>query len=213
VTQPQNHTVPEDRVEFAPVQDIPGLPRVLILGDSISIGYTLKVRELLANKANVHRPPENCAYSAFGLKRLDDWLGDKPWNVIHFNFGLHDLKYADANLNLVDPSVGKQVASVEQYESNLRAIVSRLKKTHAKLIWCTSTPVPAGSPGRIESNELSYNAAAARIMNEHHIPTTDLWTIVKNNPALQLPRNVHFTPEGYNTLADAVANSIRTALA
>jgi acyl-CoA thioesterase-1 len=200
-------------VEFAPIQDVPGLPRVLLLGDSISIGYTLKVRELLAGKANVHRPRENCAYSAFGLKRLGAWLGDKPWNVIHFNFGLHDLKYADANFVLVDPSVGKQVAGVEQYESNLRTLVNRLEQTGAKLIWCTTTPVPADSPGRIENDEIPYNTAAARIMKERNIPTTDLWTIVKSNPSLQLPKNVHFIPEGYSTLAHAVANSIRIALA
>src|SRR5512137_2492523 len=41
---------------FAPVSDDPKLPRVLLIGDSISIGYTLPVRKLLAGKANVHRP-------------------------------------------------------------------------------------------------------------------------------------------------------------
>jgi acyl-CoA thioesterase-1 len=212
VTQPANATVPEDKVEFAPIQDVPGLPRVLLLGDSISIGYTLKVRELLAGRANVHRPPENCNYTAFGLKRLDTWLGQKPWDVIHFNFGLHDLKYADANFLLVDTKIGKQVATVEQYASNLQKIVERLKQTNAKLIWCNTTPVPADSPGRIGNDEIPYNAAAAGVMKEHGIPTTDLWTIVKNHPALQLPNNVHFTKEGYDTLAQAVATSIKAAL-
>ena len=44
---------------FAPVTDQPGLPRVLLIGDSISIGYTMTVRQELAGKANVHRIPEN----------------------------------------------------------------------------------------------------------------------------------------------------------
>ena len=35
----------------APITDEPGLPRVLLIGDSISMGYTLSVRELLKSKA------------------------------------------------------------------------------------------------------------------------------------------------------------------
>ena len=41
---------------FEPIQDNPALPRVLLIGDSISIGYTLPVRELLDGRANLHRP-------------------------------------------------------------------------------------------------------------------------------------------------------------
>ena len=69
------------------------LPRVLIIGDSISIGYTLPVRKLLDGRANVHRAAANCGPTTRGLESLDAWLGDKPWDVIHFNWGLHDLKY------------------------------------------------------------------------------------------------------------------------
>jgi len=57
---------------YAQVADVPGLPRVLILGDSISIGYTLLVRKQLEGRANVHRPAENCAETANGVKRV--WL-------------------------------------------------------------------------------------------------------------------------------------------
>ena len=44
---------------FEPVKDDPTLPRILLIGDSISIGYTPATRKLLAGKANVHRIPEN----------------------------------------------------------------------------------------------------------------------------------------------------------
>lgn len=74
------------------VPDIAGLPRVLLIGDSISIGYTLRVRELLNGKANVHRVPANAAATAYGLEKLDAWPGTGKWDVIHFNFGLHDAK-------------------------------------------------------------------------------------------------------------------------
>ena len=84
------------RPEFEPVKDDPGLPRVLVIGDSISIGYTLPLRAALKGIANVHRPPENCQHTWRGLEAIDDWLGEGKWDLIHFNWGLHDLKYVDA---------------------------------------------------------------------------------------------------------------------
>src|SRR5690242_7520015 len=72
------------------------LPRVLIIGDSISIGYTPYVKEMLAGEADVDRPAENCQGTKNGIGKIDQWLGDTKWDVIHFNFGLHDLKHVDA---------------------------------------------------------------------------------------------------------------------
>ena len=57
------------------MKDEPGLPRVLLIGDSVCRGYTLAVRKALAGKANVHRAPENCGPTANGIKKLDIWLG------------------------------------------------------------------------------------------------------------------------------------------
>ena len=116
-----------------PIEDQPGLPRVLLIGDSISIGYTPIVRENLKGKAEVVRPNTNCQHTAYGLSQIKTWLGDGKWDVIHFNFGLHDLKYLDAAGKYVPPDQGKQVASPEDHERNLRAIVARLKQTGAKL--------------------------------------------------------------------------------
>ncbi len=70
--------------------DVPGRPRVLLIGDSVSRGYTLATRKELAGRASVHRAPENCGPTANGLKKLDAWLGAGKWDVIHFNFGIHD---------------------------------------------------------------------------------------------------------------------------
>ena len=57
------------------------------------MGYTLPVRELLKGKANVHRIPENGSSTDTGVRKLKDWLGEGKWDVIHFNWGLHDLKH------------------------------------------------------------------------------------------------------------------------
>jgi len=189
---------------FAPVTDEPGLPRVLLLGDSISIGYTLDVRRLLKGKANVHRPPENCRHSGFGLERLDAWLGSGKWDVIHFNFGLHDL--------IVREGPDQQVP-LPQYEVNLRKLVERLKKTGAKLIWCATTPIPSGTGSRKQGEEMRYNAAAAKIMKEAGVPINDLHEFaLPRLISIQLPANVHFTPQGSAELAAQVAAHIRTAL-
>jgi acyl-CoA thioesterase-1 len=75
---------------FQPPQVDENLPNVLLLGDSISIGYMLDVRKQFVGEANVWRPATNCGPTTRGLKSLDDWIGDKKWAVIHFNFGLHD---------------------------------------------------------------------------------------------------------------------------
>ena len=98
----QKRTAPN--LAFAKIIDTPGLPRVLLIGDSITIGYTLEVRELLKDQANVHRIPTNGGPTTNGLKNLQVWLGDSKWDVIHFNWGLHDLKYVGADgVNLSDP--------------------------------------------------------------------------------------------------------------
>lgn len=198
---------------FVPVADVPGLPRVLLIGDSISMGYTVPVRTRLAGIANVHRPLENCGDTARGVRSLDKWLGDGKWDVIHFNFGLHDLKYLDDKGNLAAPGPGKQVASTAEYEKNLRTIVARLKQTGAKLIYATTTPVPAGTTGRLENDDRPYNEVAVRVMRESGVAIDDLQAFVATRQAaIQLPKNVHFSAAGYDQLADAVVASIRPAL-
>ncbi len=86
---------------FDPVKDDPALPRVLLIGDSISIGYTVPVRQMLRGTANVHRIPENGQYSSYGLEHIDEWLGDGKWDVIHFNWGIWDTHFLDNSGGLI----------------------------------------------------------------------------------------------------------------
>jgi len=190
---------------FAPVKDDPTLPRVLLIGDSISIGYTVPVRNVLAGKANVHRIPTNGGPTSNGVAHLDAWLGGGRWDVIHFNWGLHDLKRID----------GKQQISLDQYAQNLQQLVARLKKTNAKLIWCSTTPVSPGTNGPVRSNEdvIAYNAVAKKVMLRNRIPIDDLYAFaLPRLKKIQLPANVHFTTEGSRVLAGYVAAAIEAAL-
>ncbi|MCA8995633.1 MAG: SGNH/GDSL hydrolase family protein [Planctomycetaceae bacterium] len=198
---------------LAPIEDVPGLPRVLIIGDSISIGYTLPLREELKGKANLHRIPTNGGPTTRGLESIDNWIGDKPWDVIHFNWGLHDLKYMNDKGQLVAPSEGHQQVPPDEYKHNLEKLVQRLEKTGAKLIWRNTTPIPEGSQGRVPGDEVKYNEIAAKIMRSHDIPTDDHYSFVKPQiEALMLPANVHFTKEGYAALAKQAAKAIEIRL-
>lgn len=198
------------------------LPNVLLIGDSISMGYTPFGQELLKGKANVYRPllkdgkPENCGGSTFGVSRIDQWIDGKKWAVIHFNFGLHDLKHVNpvtgaASIKAEDPVQ----ADIEKYKENLKIITDKLKATGAKLIWATTTPVPpkTKSPLREPEMVLKYNKAALGIMKRKNVSVDDLYASVLPRIAdLQLPNNVHFNEKGYKFLGEEVANSIAKML-
>ena len=191
---------------FKYIEDNPGLPRILLIGDSISIGYTEPVREILKGRVNVHRIQENGGHTDRGLEKLDLWLRDEKWDLIHFNWGLHDLKYQkNGKLDIS----GKQVNSPESYENNLDALVKRLKSTKAKLIWANTTPVPDGSNGRKHGDAIKYNRIAESVMSRNEIPINNLFKHVQ--PFIekyQKPQNVHFYPEGSKFLAEKVADEI-----
>ena len=192
---------------FAPVVDNPELPRVLLIGDSISIGYTVSVQKRLAGKANVHRIPENGADTVNGLKKIDSWLGNSHWDVVHFNWGLHDLK--------VTPD-GRRQVPLDAYEKNLVALVERLKSTGAQLVWATTTPVPNGkqNPPRDPSDLPQYTAAARSVMESHNVVIDDLYAAaLPRLPEIQLPANVHFNNAGWELLGAKVASAIEAALA
>lgn len=200
---------------LAPIKDDPRLPRVLLIGDSISIGYTLPTREFLKGKANLHRIPTNGGPTTKGLASIDAWLGKRKWDLIHFNWGLHDLKYMGPNGENLFPKEkgGKPQVPIDAYEKNLDKLVTRLKKTRAKLIWRNTTPVPPGSKGRYVGDSVKFNTAAARVMKKHGVPTHDLFTMSqKRMKEIMRPANVHYTPEGSKVLGKDVARVIMEVL-
>ena len=199
-----------------PVKDVGGLPRVLLIGDSISIGYTVAVRDLLKGKANVHRPLTNCGPTTKGLTGIEEWLNaggaGKKWDVIHFNWGLHDLKYMGPNgENLAEPGFADsyQQVPLKDYFANLSQIHEILEATGAKLIWRNTTPVPEGAKGRVVGDSARYNAEAERLFRKTEVVTHDLYAFALGRAAyIQLPANVHYSPEGSKILAEEVVRVI-----
>ena len=189
------------------------LPNVLIIGDSISIGYTPFVKKALEGKANVIHNEGNAQHTGTGLLKLDEWLGNTEWDVIHFNWGLWDLCYRSDQSKVYgnrDKINGKVTFTPDEYGENLEKLVVRLKETKATLIFATISYVPEGEAGRFFGDDKRYNKVALRIMKKHNIQINKLNGISrrvhKNHKKAE--GDVHFTPEGYELLAKKVTDKI-----
>ncbi|OGV73013.1 MAG: hypothetical protein A3K19_17730 [Lentisphaerae bacterium RIFOXYB12_FULL_65_16] len=180
------------------MKDDPALPRVLLIGDSISRSYTVDVRKALAGKVNVHRAPTNCGPTDTGLKCMDVWLdqGAGKWDIIHFNFGIHDRR-----------------KTPEQYAANLEKVVERLKQTGAKLVWARTTPFGEKvAEGQDESVPL--NRVADEVMKKHDIPMDDLHAAVIDKLAsVQGNDHTHFNADGIKLMAEQVVKAVEPCLA
>ena len=178
------------------VEYVPGRPRILVIGDSISRGCTLPLRHALKGKVNVHRAPQNCSSTEVGIANLDVWLGDGKWDLITFNFGIHD-----------------RAASRADYKTRLAQITRRLRATGAKLVWVTTTPVPESVNEHRKESVDRLNQVADALMKEHSVPILDLNRAVA--PLLdeyQLPENCHFKNEGYVFMGERMAEAVLAEL-
>jgi len=192
------------------------LPKILIIGDSISGGYFKGVVKALEGKALVMHNEGNAEWTGTGLKKIDAWLGDGQWDIIHFNWGLWDMygwRYFD------------QDRSPKAYAERLDQLVTRMEKTGAKLIWATTTPGCRGAEKTMlqqfkkevvitSEQQAEYQKAALEVMKKHGVEVNDLYhhilpDLVKFAPA---PDNVHFNGAGNKHLAKRVTEVLEQAL-
>jgi hypothetical protein len=211
-----------NRYQFRYIEPVENLPKVFIYGDSISIGYTEYVRKSFSGKACVYRLYENGSSSNEFIAKMeklrkgmfkpsfkDGW--DFQWDLIHFNVGLHDLKYI---LNgKLDKENGQQVTSLEKYEENLIEIIEYLRTNYpkAKLVFATTTPVPEGEAGRFVGDEVKYNKVACEVLKRYKfVVINDLYSF--SLPLIQQygegKGNVHYVPEGQRLQGIEVAGVI-----
>ena len=183
--------------EWGFLHDDPALPSVLLIGDSISRSYTVSVRKLLEGVANVHRAPANCGATDRGLKYMDLWLdqGDGEWDLVYFNFGIHDRNRAP-----------------EEYAANLEALVERLRQTGATLIFARTTPFENKDVPDVDASE-PINAVSDEVMARLGVQVDDLHGAVVDQVAdVQADDHTHFKAEGIALMAAHVAATIREAL-
>jgi hypothetical protein len=192
------------------------LPKVLIMGDSISIGYTSHVIENLKGVAEVRRHRGNAGPTIRGVAKIEEWLGNEKWDLIHFNWGLWDMYGWEYH---------KEDRSPEAYGKRLESLVGRLKKTGAKLIWATTTPACPANETTMERRfnqdirispelERKYLESALTVMKKNGVEVNDLYAFMKPrwNKYAIADNNVHFTKLGSQKLGEQVAKAIQSAL-
>jgi dienelactone hydrolase/lysophospholipase L1-like esterase len=190
--------------------DAADLPTVVLLGDSIRLGYAPLVARRLEGKARVVSPEANGGDSRNALAHAAQWVAREKPDLVHFNAGLHDLK--------VDRATGRHQIPIAEYEANLRAMVERLRgRARASLLFATTTPIDAERHARrgvafdrSPADVRRYNDAATRVMRDVGVTVDDLHWIVEKEGAARIlgPDGTHFTPDGYARLAEAVADCV-----
>ena len=191
-----------------------GRKTVLLLGDSIRMGYAPHVRELLKERAKVVYPEGNCMFAYYTLRMVWEWtkLVDDPKSVdvVHFNNGLWDLGQRDGR-DCLTP--------VDVYASTLRRIAKELRHffPKARIVFATTTPInekvfcEQHSKGNAEVER--YNAAAMVALAGEVDAINDMYSFVrKNNVGCHYEDIVHFKEEGYRMLAGQVVKSISEAM-
>ncbi|GIW81045.1 MAG: hypothetical protein KatS3mg105_2852 [Gemmatales bacterium] len=156
----------------------PTLPKVVLIGDSIRLGYAPRVAALLKGKADIISPRQNGGDSNNVLKNLDSWVIEQHPDVVHINCGLHDLRFRKkTKTHQVEP---------DQYRNNLQAIIARIRKgTKAKIIFATTTPIHderharrGADFDRFEKDVQLYNKIAREVMKKEKVEINDLHQVI-----------------------------------
>ena len=193
------------------------MKKILLLGDSISIGYREFVKAAFSGVAEVVYPTENGRFAANLLRRLYDYktelqLSDEV-SLVHWNAGLWD--------DLILPD-GKHQTPLAHYTENIDRICNTLKILfpNAKYIFATSTPVleeiypeKFAYYRRYNRDTQSYNEAARRVAVRHGCTIDDLYSVMANTPREYHSDPTHFnTKEGTQRISEAVIACIEDAL-
>ncbi len=186
---------------------------VVLMGDSIRIGYRSVVQQRLADVAEVWGPEDNGRTTVYTLENLNAWLAGRSPDLVHVNCGLHDIHRERGQAATAVP--------LEEYARNVAAILEALKALPgATVVWALTTPINAqrhreNKPfDRDEANVVAFNDAARRVAEQRGVPVDDLFSVVEahgRDPLLRAD-GVHFTDEGYNLLGTHVAGFIRRLL-
>ena len=188
--------------------------RVLLIGDSIRLHYRDEVKRLIGDEYEIMAPQENCRFSSYVLNSLRYWLAEFPNpDIIHWNVGLWDIAVLYKEDGCFVP--------VEEYVLNMQKILRELKKTGAKIIYATTTPVLdekkylAGPMPPAHDNEdiIRYNCAVLEAFKEEDIAINDLHKIMYQEKERLLSEDmIHPNEEGIKRLGAAVSNIIKAQL-
>jgi hypothetical protein len=192
------------RVDKAKIADT-ARPRVLLIGDSILNGYLKQATAALEGKAYIDAWVNPYCQSEHLNKLLAEVLAQGPYDVVHFNMGLHGWPEGRIKEGTFEPLT----------KAYVQVIKDKLPK--AKIIWASSTPVTVkGKPTELEpvinANIIEQNRMAAKVMAEMNVPVNDFYSLLVNKLELARGDQFHWTGPAYKILSDAAVSSILQAL-
>ncbi len=189
------------------------MPKILIIGDSISIGYTPTVAAELADVAEVVHSPGNASDCMNIIANIDAWLAEAAPQVVALNCGLHDIKREDEKQEHCR-------VPVEFYKTILPAIFEKAQGNGRRLLWVNTTPViekrhQAVKPsGRFNKDIDEHNKAARGIARKAGLPIVNLNKTVRkmDMEAVMTEDGAHFLPGASEALGKKVAARLREML-
>jgi hypothetical protein len=186
--------------EVTPEHVQPGLPNVLLLGDSITRNYYPTVAKELEGKVNVYL---FSASTSVGDPRLQDQLKEffkmvnVKFRVVHFNNGMHGWGYTETEFG-------------ENFSAYIKAI--RRDAPGAKLVWANVTPVPKDDPSAQTNARIdARNAITEPIIKAEKIALDDQWALMKKHPEMYQD-NVHPSEEASKLQGKQAAETIEKLL-
>jgi acyl-CoA thioesterase-1 len=191
----------------------PGLPHILVLGDSISGQYSTFLREKLLHRANVRvggtayeTQPDWASVVRREITEREAEIG-RPFDLIQFNWGLHALKWAQGTDYSMRFKEGySRCVPLERYGAELEKLIVELKRTGRRLVWATTTPANNGSQ---PDDAVAYNAVARQIVQRHGLAVNDLHAfVVQHRLAQNEPQNCHFPRSSAEQLGHHVAATL-----
>ena len=190
------------------------MKKIVLLGDSIRMGYDKYVKEALSGSAEVLYPKENCKFALNILRCIVEWKRDGGWgddvDLVHWNAGLWDCVEVSGDVPLTPLAwYGETVARVDK---RLREFFPK-----AKIVFATSTSVAEErySPDFRRHNAIieEYNAAALRALASTDTVINDLYSLTKTFPDTYRSDATHFyTSEGTEIIGGRVLSLITELL-
>ncbi|HML48637.1 MAG TPA: GDSL-type esterase/lipase family protein, partial [Clostridia bacterium] len=184
------------------------MKKVLLLGDSIRLGYQAAVREALKETADVRSGEDNGRFTLYTLRYLHEWAAALECGpetaAVHWNNGLWDACHF---LGDEEP-----LQRLSEYRRNLGRILRNLRVLfpQARIIFALSTPVREPHPRVRNAEIIAMNQAAEAFLTQEGVAINDLHRLVL--PDWIMPDGTHLSPEGYAALGAAAAKAIREQL-
>ena len=172
------------------------MKKIILLGDSIRMGYDKYAKMALDGVAEVYSPEENCRFTQYMLRFIHKWVGDsgfgKDTDLVHFNVGLWDV---------IQIMHDEPITPIDVYEQYLHRICKRIRECcpKAKVVFATSTPIHQANYEAVKhefwrSNETikAYNAVAVKVMKEEGIEVNDLYALMEGAPDEYFSDRTHY---------------------